>query len=121
MITTSHHNLLLVGSSPATDAMLHALEPHLRQPLLKCEPKTGVVLPQPDQGTLILSELAWLDSTQQAHMVRWLNQVYARVQVICTSSQPIFSLVQAGAFLDELYYRLNVVRLDLTPSRDCLL
>jgi transcriptional regulator of acetoin/glycerol metabolism len=35
------------------------------------------------------------------------------VQVISTTSRPLFSLVERGAFLRELYYKLNVVRIDL--------
>jgi hypothetical protein len=117
-ITAAHHNLLLVGSAPAIKAMLRAVEPHLREPLWICRPSAGVELPQPNEGTLILLEVGGLDMIQQGQMLQWLNQVQSRVQVVSTSSEPIFSLVQAGGLLSALYYRLNVVRLDLTGSEN---
>ena len=41
-----------------------------------------------------------------------------RVQIISTVSEPLFTLVEAGTFLADLYYRLNIVRMDLTPSSE---
>ena len=72
-------------------------------------------LPQPSEGTLILLEVARLDANQQTELLRWLDQFDQRshVQVISTTSKPLFSLVEKGAFLGDLYYKLNVVRIDL--------
>jgi sigma-54-interacting transcriptional regulator len=108
-------NVLLVGSSSATNAMLVAIESHLRGPLRPYTPKTGVAVPQPLEGTLVLSEVARLDAKQQAQLLWWLDQFDERwqVQVVSTTSEPLFPLVETGAFLANLYYRLNVVRMDL--------
>jgi len=35
------------------------------------------------------------------------------VQVVSTTSEPLFPLVQTGAFHPDLYYKLNVVLMDL--------
>jgi hypothetical protein len=111
-------NLLLVGSSSATDAMLTALKPHLVDPIRQLRPETGVPVPQPREGTLVLLEVNRLDDEQQAQLDRWLGRFdeHGRVQVVSTTSVPLFSLVETGAFLASLYYRLNVVRMDLTTS-----
>jgi len=111
-------NLLLAGSLSATDAMLAALKPHLRAPLRQYEPKTGEPVPQPREGTLVLLEVDRLDAKQQAQLVRWLDRFEERrrVQVVSTTAEPLFSLVEAGAFLASLYYRLNIVRMDVTAS-----
>jgi len=110
-------NLLLVGSSPAANAMLIALESHLREPLRQYTPKTGVPVPQLLEGTLILLEVARLDMEQQAQLLRWLDQCDERcVQVVSTAAEPLFPFVETGAFLADLYYRLNVVQMNLTTS-----
>jgi len=114
IITTLYANLLLIGSSAETGAMLEALEPHFRGPICRCRVKAGVALPEPTAGTLVVFGVDGLDARQQEHMLRWIHRSPpTRVQVVCTSSESLFRLVQAGAFLAELYYRLNVVLLDV--------
>ena len=43
-----------------------------------------------------------------------------RIQIVTTSTVPLFPLVTRGAFLETLYYRLNVIYVELTrsPSED---
>ena len=122
LVIRARCNLLLVGSSSVTDAMLVALEPHLREPLRQYTPKTGVPVPQPLKGTLVLLEVARLDVKQQAQLLWWLEQFDERwqVQVVSTTSEPLFPLVETGRFLANLYYRLNVVRMNLTSSGESL-
>ena len=122
LVIRARSNLLLVGPSSATNAMLVPLKPHLREPLRQYEPKMGVSVPQPLEGTLVLLEVAGLDAKQQAQLLRWLDQFDGRgqVQVVSTTSQPLVSLVETGAFLANLYYRLNVVRMDLTSSGESI-
>jgi len=111
-------NLLLAGSSSATDAMIVALEPHLIKPLRLYTPTTGVPVPEPSEGTLVLRAVDRLDAKQQAQLIRWLDRFdeRGRVQVVSTTSELLFSRVETGAFLVNLYYRLNVVRMDLITS-----
>ena len=78
LVIRTRANLLLAGSLSATDAMLVALKPQLRAPLRKYKPKTGVPVPQPRQGTLILLEVDRLDGKQQAQLVRWLDRFNER-------------------------------------------
>ena len=118
LVIRARSNLLVVGSSPATDAMLVELKPHLLAPFRQYKPKIGVPVPEPRAGTLILLKVERLDRKQQAQLVRWLDRFdeRGRVQVVSTTSEPLFSFVETGAFLASLYYRLNVVRMDLTAS-----
>ena len=98
--------------------MLVAMTPLLGEPLQRYSPKAGVPVPQPSDGTLILLEVARLNVKQQTDLLRWLDEFDQRshVQVISTTSKPLFSLVEKGAFLADLYYKLNVVRIDLIGS-----
>jgi len=112
------HNFLLVGTASATKEILTAMKPHLREPLHHYSPKAGIPVPQPVDGTLVLLEVARLDGQQQKQLLRWLEQFEQRahVQVISTTSLPLFSLVKSRKFLVDLYYKLNVVRMDLSAS-----
>ena len=118
LVIRARSNLLLAGSLSAIDAMLVALKPHLSAPLRQYNATTGGPVPQPREGTLILLEVDSLDGNQQAKLVEWLDRFEerGRVQVVSTTSAPLFSLVETGAFLANLYYRLNVVRMDVTAS-----
>jgi sigma-54-interacting transcriptional regulator len=114
-VCQGYHNFLLVGTPSATNGMLAAMAPHFGEPLQRFSPKAGLPVPQPSEGTLILLEVARLDAKQQTQLLRWLDQFdqRSRVQVVSTTSKPLFSLVEKGAFLVDLYYKLNIVRIDL--------
>jgi transcriptional regulator of acetoin/glycerol metabolism len=55
-----------------------------------------------------------MTAEQQENLVALICRVAANIQIVSTSKSPLFPLVERGAFLDRLYYQLNVVYLDLT-------
>jgi hypothetical protein len=112
-IITARPNLLLAGSQSATSAMLLALKPHLARPHWRCQAAKGLPLPQLAKGTLILCEVGALAREQQEGLLDCLNHIEEGVQIVSTTATPIFCLVEQGTFLANLYYRLNVMRLDL--------
>ena len=118
----TQHNVLLVGSPSDTDERLAALKPHLREPWCEFRPADGGCVPQPQEGTLILLEVARLDEAQQTALLRWFDTFDGRlpVRVVSTSSEPLFPLVGSGAFPTQLYYRLNVVLIELPRSEESL-
>jgi transcriptional regulator of aromatic amino acid metabolism len=117
-VSRGHHNFLLVGSPSATSEMFAAMAPRLRAPIQRYRPKPGLSVPAPVEGTLVVLEAARLDGEQQRQLLRWLQQFDRRphVQVVSTTAKPLFSLVETGQFLADLYYKLNVVRVDLIGS-----
>jgi transcriptional regulator of acetoin/glycerol metabolism len=70
---------------------------------------TRLSLPVESCGTLILQEGDRLGESDQADLLRWLSDSGRSVQVLTTSPRPLLPLVEAGSFLDSLYYRLNQV------------
>lgn len=115
VLASSHPNVVLVGVSQRTEAVLRALTPYLQPPVLAFTWPTS--FPKPAQGTLILRELESLDRQVQHQLLRWLDGAGAGTRVISLTSESLFPLVEEGAFLEALYYRLNVVRLEARQNR----
>ncbi len=80
-------------------------------------------------GVLFLDEISELSPTLQAKLLRILEDKEVRplgsnktikvdVQLLSASNRDLGQLVQAGAFRHDLYYRLNVIRLELPPLRE---
>ncbi|MGE3163504.1 MAG: sigma 54-interacting transcriptional regulator [Planctomycetota bacterium] len=81
-----------------------------------------------ERGTLFLDEVHELSLDMQKKLLRFLQEgVYrpvggkefrtANVRILSASNRPLLSLVKQGAFREDLYYRLNVLRVDLPPLR----
>jgi transcriptional regulator of acetoin/glycerol metabolism len=115
VVTQSSQNVLLVGTPSATQEILDALAPHLPGPVETFRSIDGQRLSRLKEGTLILLEVETLRVERQLELLEWLNQGQSsNVHIVSTTSRPLFSLVRTGTFLPDLYYRLNVVRMDLT-------
>jgi hypothetical protein len=108
-ILVARPNVLIEGPSATTDAILHQLWPHCSDPVL-C---WGDGLLRETTATLIVREVAALSATDQERLLRWSGVPGRRRQIISTTSQPLFPRVQRGLFLENLYYRLNVMRLEV--------
>ena len=110
VLANLHPNVVLVGLSQRTEAVLDALTPYLQPPV---QTFTGSIsFLNPPQGTLILRELESLDGQAQHQLLQWLDGPGTGTRVISLTSDSLFPLVREGSFLEALYYRLNVVRLE---------
>ncbi|UCD76068.1 MAG: sigma-54-dependent Fis family transcriptional regulator [Phycisphaerales bacterium] len=80
-------------------------------------------------GTLFLDEINAASPGMQLKLLRVLQErrfepvgstetVEVDVRVILASNQPLEDLVASGEFRQDLYYRINVVMIDLPPLRD---
>jgi DNA-binding NtrC family response regulator len=59
----------------------------------------------------VLQDVAALDRKAQAELLRWIDGVHDRKQLVATTLRPLFAPVRRGLFDEALYYRLNVMRL----------
>src|ERR687890_1600071 len=82
-----------------------------------------------DRGTLFLDEIAELDVAMQAKLLRALQEREIRrvggtraikidVRVVAATNRDLRAMVQDGRFRDDLYYRLNVLSIDVPPLRE---
>lgn len=91
-------------------------------------PKIGT-LEQADRGTLLLDEVSDMPLETQGKIVRVLQeQTFTRVggddpvevdvRVIASTNHDMEAEMSAGNFRQDLYYRLNVVPIEILPLRD---
>ena len=107
-------NLLLTGTQAVIEDALTRLMPNLREPIRTWTPPDPLELPSPAQtGTLILRDVGALPPAEQRRLVEWLELCRGRTQVVSTTTSPLFSRVESCEFHDTLYYRLNVVCVDV--------
>jgi hypothetical protein len=87
-------------------------------PVRVCSLPGALRLPRPKVGTLVLKDVAALGRDQQLALYDWLSAEPGEIQVVSVASAPLTPLIEDGAFFEALYYRLNVIRLDLTAEGD---
>jgi len=80
-------------------------------------------------GTIFLDEIGDISAAVQVKLLRVLqdkiyepvgavSSVKADVRIITATNKKLDQLVQQGKFRDDLYYRINVVKLELPPLRE---
>ena len=83
---------------------------------------------QADGGSLFLDEVADMSPNTQAKILRVLQEheferlggtrtLRADVRVIAATNRNLTDMVSAGLFREDLYYRLNVVSVEMPPLR----
>lgn len=82
-------------------------------------------------GSLFLDEIGDISPAMQVRLLRFLQErvyeplgsiktIKADVRIITATNKNLMDLVKDGVFREDLYYRINVVRLDLPPLRERL-
>jgi len=114
ILRRSRPNVLVVASSADVDRVFELMYPFLRTPIVAWVPRETNEVPATSFRTLVIRDVEALSGEQQENLVALICRVAEDIQIVSTSKSPIFPLVERAAFLDRLYYQLNVVYLDLT-------
>jgi len=81
-----------------------------------------------DKGTLFLDEIGEIDANTQVHLLRALEEkkitrvggneeTEVDVRIIAATNRNLRTITEQGKFREDLYYRLNVVTIDLPGLR----
>lgn len=79
-----------------------------------------------DGGTLLLDEIGEMEAPLQAKLLRTLNNGEYRplgssktrksdARIIAATNSNLENLIESGRFREDLYYRINVVEIDIPP------
>lgn len=83
-----------------------------------------------DRGTLFLDELGEMSPRMQGVLLRFLEtgeihpvgsdrmELQVNVRVIAATNRDLLARIAAGQFREDLYYRLNVIRVSIPPLRE---
>ena len=82
-----------------------------------------------DRGTLFLDEIGDVSPALQVRLLRFsqervfeplgaIEPVKADVRLIAATNKNLMDLVRDGKFRDDLFYRINVMKLELPPLRE---
>ena len=82
-----------------------------------------------DGGTVFLDEIGELDLDLQAKLLRVLQEAAVTpvgstkshpidVRVVCATNRNLKQMISNGTFRPDLYFRLNIVTIELPPLRD---
>ncbi len=84
---------------------------------------------QADGGTLFLDEIGDMSASTQAKILRVLQEheferlggtrtLRVDVRLVAATNRDLSAMVQSGLFREDLYYRLNVVSIEMPPLRE---
>ncbi|MBC8062332.1 MAG: sigma-54-dependent Fis family transcriptional regulator [Clostridiaceae bacterium] len=82
-----------------------------------------------DKGTIFLDEIGEMSLMVQAKLLRVLQEkefqrvggnsnIKVDVRIIATTSKNLMEAIQEGKFREDLFYRLNVIPIELPPLRE---
>lgn len=84
-------------------------------------PVTEGFLQAADDGTLLIQDIENIPAQAQMQLLRFTERAATlkkRARLMTATSSHLFDLVQTGAFRDDLFYRLNVIRFVIPPLRE---
>jgi transcriptional regulator with GAF, ATPase, and Fis domain len=102
---------------------------HVRGAFTGAERDRKGLFREADNGTILLDEIGEMPTKMQASLLRALQEKTVRpiggakeeptnARVIAATNRDLMQMVQAGAFREDLYYRLHVIELHVPALRD---
>jgi len=108
-------NLLIMGVDDVVARFLASLWPYFLAPRVvrRRGQELRLLSTSRPAGTILIYDVDTLTRREQDALHRWMNAGNNRTRVVSTTTLSLMPELETGAFNDELYYRLNVLTLDL--------
>ena len=115
LVRRTRTNLFVVGDDVVVERLLTTLWLSLAPPIFVRQRGERLLLAptSPPVGTVVVYDVDTLTRHEQRALHHWMAG-NSRTRVVSTATKSLQPMLQAGAFDEELYYRLNVMTLDLT-------
>jgi hypothetical protein len=114
VMLAAHPNVLIVANEQKQSAAVEALTPYLRQPVIVM--RSGFESSLPLRGSVIVPSIGDLTLQAQEALFNWLEDRGRDTQLVSLSAVSLFPLVSVGKFLEDLYYRINIVQFEADES-----
>jgi DNA-binding NtrC family response regulator len=116
------------GSLP-TDLLESTLFGHLKGAFTSAIQNKKGYFEIADHGTIFLDEISTISLETQAKLLRVIQEkefvplggvetIKVDVRIVAATNLDLRKLVEDGKFREDLYYRLNVIQIDLPPLRE---
>ncbi len=125
-----HHRFVALNCSAIPDTLLEAeIFGHARGAFTGAVASRAGRIEHADKGTLFLDEVGTMPVTLQMKMLRVLQErefervgestpVKVDVRIVAATNADLARMVKDGRFREDLYYRLNVIQIELPPLRE---
>jgi DNA-binding NtrC family response regulator len=126
----AHGPLVRVHCAALSEALLESeLFGHERGAFTGAHARRAGRFEQAHGGTLLLDEIGEISPLMQVKLLRVMQEhafervgssetLRADVRVLGATHRDLWAMVQAGAFREDLYYRLNVLEVEVPPLRE---
>jgi len=113
----SRPSLLVMCDRIEPDAAIASLMKWCEQPFHICSLPGPLELPAVKKGTLFLKDVSHLTLAQQIALNDWIDCGRGDLQIVSATDTRLWPLVEAGDFLECLFYRLNLITLEAKAPR----
>jgi two-component system response regulator HydG len=125
-----NHSLVVVNCAALTETLLESeLFGHEKGAFTGADKRREGRFMQADKGTIFLDEIGETSATMQAKLLRVIQEreiqrvggdetLNVDVRILAATNRNLEDEVKNGKFREDLYYRLNVVTLNVPPLRE---
>lgn len=89
---------------------------------ISLEQYLNTILERANEGTIVLDEIGDLSMDLQKNLLYFLESIEVQsnrtIRFISTSNKNIHAMIEEGTFREDLYYRLNVLSIELPSLRE---